>query len=40
MLPDDYLRKLKQGLEEVETQVKDETRYEPDADFSPPPDDD
>jgi hypothetical protein len=39
MLPDDYLRKMKQGLEEVEAKVKDETRYEPDSDFSPPDDD-
>ena len=35
MLPDDYLRKLKQDLEEVEAQVESETRYEPDPDFSP-----
>ena len=40
MLPDDYLRKLKQQLGEVEAQVESETRYEPDPDFSPPPDDD
>ena len=39
MLPDDYLRKLKQGLKEVEDQVEVKTRYEPDPDFSPPPDD-
>ena len=39
MLPDDYLRKMKQGLEEVEAEVEAETRYEPDPDFSPPPDD-
>jgi len=40
MLPDDYLRKLKRDLSEVETQVESKTRYEPDPDFSPPPDDD
>jgi hypothetical protein len=39
MLPDDYLRKLKQDLSEVEAQVESKTRYEPDPDFSPPPDD-
>jgi len=39
MLPDDYLRKMKQDLSEVEAQVEAETRYEPDPDFSPPPDD-
>ena len=39
MLPDDYLRKMKQDLSEVEAQVEAETRYEPDYDFSPPPDD-
>ena len=30
MLPDDYIRKMKQGLSEVEAQVEAETRYEPD----------
>jgi len=40
MLPDDYLRKLKQQLGEVEAQVEPETHYEPDPDFSPPPSDD
>jgi hypothetical protein len=40
MLPDDYLRKMKQALGEVEAKVEAETRYEPDPDFSPPPDDD
>jgi hypothetical protein len=35
MLPDDYLRKLKQELSEVEVQVDSKTRYEPDPDFSP-----
>ena len=40
MLPDDYLRKMKQDLSEVEAQVESKTSYEPDPDFSPPPDDD
>ena len=40
MLPDDYLRKLKQQLSEVEAQVESETRYEPDPDAPPPNDDD
>ena len=39
-IPPDYLRKLKQDLGEVEAQVESKTRYEPDLDFSPPPDDD
>jgi len=39
MLPDDYLRKLKHQLGEVEAQVESETSYEPDPDFSPPPTD-
>jgi hypothetical protein len=39
MLPDDYLRKLKQDLSEVEARVESKTRYEPDPDFSPAPDD-
>ena len=40
-LPDDYVRKLKQDLSEVEAMVESKTRYEPDPDFSlPPPDDD
>jgi hypothetical protein len=30
MLPDDYLRKMKQDLSEVEAQVEAETRCEPD----------
>jgi len=34
MLPDDYLRKLKQDLSEVEA----ETRYESIPDDDPPPD--
>ena len=40
MLPDDYLRKMKQVLSEVEAQVESTTRYELDPDFSPTPDDD
>jgi len=40
MLPDDYIRKMKQDLSEVEAQVESKTRYEPDPDSSPPPDDD
>jgi hypothetical protein len=38
-LPDDYLRKMKQDLSEVEAEVEAKTRYEPDPDFSPPPTD-
>ena len=40
ILPDDYLRKMKQVLAEVEAQVESKTRYEPDPDFSPTSDDD
>ena len=40
MLPDDYIRRMKQDLGEVEAQVESKTRYEPDSDFSPAPDDD
>jgi hypothetical protein len=40
MLPDDYLRKLKQDLSEVEAQVESKTRYEPVDEDPPPPDDD
>jgi len=40
MLPDDYQRKLKQDLSEVEAQVEAETRYEPVLDDPPPSDDD
>ena len=29
MLPDDYIRKMKQDLAEVEAQVESKTRYEP-----------
>jgi len=39
MLPDDYLRKMKQDLGEVEAQVEVETRCEPDPDAPPPSDD-
>jgi hypothetical protein len=35
MLPDDYIRKMKQDLAEVEAQVESKTRYEPDPDASP-----
>jgi hypothetical protein len=38
VLPDDYIRKMKQDLSEVEAQVESKTRCEPDPDFSPPPD--
>jgi hypothetical protein len=34
MLPDDYLRKLKQDLSEVEAQVEAEMRREPDFEQS------
>ena len=41
MLPDDYLRKLRQDLGEVEAQVESKTRYEPDPDDDQsPPDND
>ena len=40
MLPDDYIRKMKQDLSEVEAQVESETQYAPDPDDPPPPDDD
>ena len=39
MLPDNYIRKMKQDLSELEDQVEAKTRYEPDPDLSPPPDD-
>jgi hypothetical protein len=32
MLPDDYLRKMRQDLSEVEAQVEAESRCEPDPD--------
>jgi len=38
MLPDNYLRKMKQDLAEADAMVESKTRYEPD--LSPPPDDD
>jgi len=38
MLPDDYLRKLKQDLSESDAASESSTRTEPDPDFSPPPD--
>ncbi len=40
ILPDNYIRKLKQDLNELDAQVESKTRYEPDPDFSPPPSDD
>ena len=40
MLPDDYIRKMKQDLAEAEAMVESETRYEPVLDDSPPPSDD
>ena len=40
MLPDDYIRKMKQDLGGVEAQVEAETRYEPFPDDAPPPSDD
>jgi len=39
MLPDDYLRKLKQDLAEADAMVESKTRYEPDPDAPPPSDD-
>ena len=39
MLPDDYLRKMKRDLGEVEAQVEAETRCEPYPDDPPPSDD-
>ena len=39
MLPDDYLRKMKQAVAEADAIVESKTRYEPDPEFSPPPDD-
>jgi hypothetical protein len=35
MLPENYLRKMKQDLAELEAIVESKTRYEPDPDFSP-----
>ena len=39
MLPDDYIRKMKQDLAEAEAMVESKTRYEPDPDALPPADD-
>ena len=39
MMPDDYMRKMKQDLSEVEAQVEAATRYKPVLDDPPPPDD-
>jgi len=39
VLPDDYIRKMRQDLKEVEDQVESKTRHEPNPDFSPPVDD-
>jgi len=39
MLPDDYIRKMKRDLAEVDAMVESKTRYEP-VDDPPPPDDD
>ena len=40
MLPDAYIKKMKQGMAEAEAMVESESPYEPDSDFSSPPDDD
>ena len=40
LLPDDYVKKLKQDLGEVGAQVEPATRCDPDPDLSPAPDDD
>ena len=37
LLPDDYLRKMKQDLAEAEEVAEASTRYEPDPNYSPPP---
>ena len=37
MLPDDYLRKMRQDLGEVEAEVEAETHYAPAPDDPPPP---
>jgi hypothetical protein len=39
MLPDDYIRKMKQDLEELEAKVESKTRNEPFTDDPPPSDD-
>jgi hypothetical protein len=36
-LPDDYIRRMKQELSEVEAQVESKTRHEPCPDDDPPP---
>jgi hypothetical protein len=38
LLPDEYLRKLKQNLSEVEAQVESKTRRVPVFEDDPPPD--
>jgi hypothetical protein len=38
MLPDDYIRKMKQDLGEVEAQVESKTRRVPIFEDDPPPD--
>jgi hypothetical protein len=40
LLPEDYLRKMKQNLLEVEARIEAETRYKPFPDDDPPPPDD
>jgi hypothetical protein len=40
LLPDNYIRKMKQELAEVEAQIESKTRREPDSDVLPQPDDD
>jgi hypothetical protein len=37
MLPDDYNRKMKQDMGDVEDQVEAKSRYEPFPDDDPPP---
>ena len=47
MLPDNYIKKMKQDIRELEAQIESKTRLipffeddpPPDSDFSPPPDD-
>jgi hypothetical protein len=38
MLPDDFIRKMKEDLAEADAMVESKTRYEPEPD-APPPDD-
>ena len=48
LLPDNYIKKMKQDIRELEAQIESKTRLipffeddpPPDSDFSPPPDDD